>query len=90
MELRVLVALTIEALLACPNHGKDLSLSQVDLSDCVVLGVAQVNEVLIVSHQMAHALGVMERGLLEGAIDKPLATVPNNMQALTRLGVDHD
>jgi hypothetical protein len=70
LDLGVLVALTVETLFTRANDGQHLLLSKVDLADCVVFSVAEVDEVLPVSLEVAHALGVVEAGFLEAAVDE--------------------
>lgn len=81
MRFGCLVTLFIEALLACADNGKNLLLGEVDLSDRVVFGVAQIDKVLVLSIYVTEALGVVKLGLFIGTIDKSDATVANNSRA---------
>ena len=62
--LRRLVALFVKALLTSANHGQNLLGRDVNFANCVVLRVAKVDEVLILTEDVTHALRVMELRLV--------------------------
>ena len=62
--LRRLVALFVKALLTSSNHGQYLLGRDINFANRVVLRVAKVDEVLILTEDMTHALRVMELRLV--------------------------
>ena len=75
LRLRRFVALLIKALLTCSNDCEHFLGGKVDLSDGVVLGVTQIQIVLVLSVHMAQALWVMELGLTIASIHEANLTI---------------
>ena len=91
LSFRRLVSLFIESFLASADDSEHLLRCQVDFSDRVVLAVAQVQEVLVLSEDMAHALRVMELRLVVGTVDESNFSVANLVLKLHRILVyEHD
>jgi len=67
---RVLIPFFVDAFLTCADDREHFSLMQIDLSHCMVLGVAEIDEVLFVAVDVAGALRVVETGVFERAVDQ--------------------
>ena len=80
-----LVALFVKALLTSANHGQNLLGRDVNFANRVVLRVAKVDEVLILTEDMAHALRVMELGLVIQTVHKANLSVSNLILKLHRI-----
>ena len=86
-----LVAFFVEALFACADHSQDFLGREVNLADCVIFTVAEVQKVLILAEDVAHALRVMELRLVIGTIHEANFTVANLILKLHGVLVDkHD
>mgnify|MGYP000998511387 CR=1 FL=1 len=85
-----LVPLFVEALLAGANYSQHFLRGEVDFADGVVLGVAQVNEVLVLAEDVAEAVRVVELGLAVVAVDEPDLAVADLRLESHRFFVDHE
>lgn len=90
LRLRRLVPFFVKALLTSANDSEYFFSRQVDLSDCVILRVAQVDEVLVLAEHMAEPLRMMELSFVVGPIDEANLAVSDLVLELHRLLVDHD
>ena len=89
--LRRLIAFFIEAFLASANHSQDFLGREVNLADRMILTVTEVQEVLVLAEDVAHALRVMELRLIIGSINEADFTVSDLVFELHRFLVDdHD
>ena len=70
LGLRRLVTLLIKPFLPCPDHSQHFLPREVYLSYSVVLGVANIDEVLVFSEHVAQAKRVVELHLAVRAIDE--------------------
>lgn len=90
LYLRILVAFTIEAFSPSAYHCQNFLLSEIDLSNSMVLSVAKVHEVHVVSVYVAHALRVMEACLFICAVNQAYLPIPNRSHTFKSLFIDKD
>ena len=73
-----LITLFVITFLPSANNSVHLLLKYVDFSDRVIFSVAHINEVLVVSVQMAKSLRMMKLSVVERAINKPNLAIASN------------
>ena len=68
MNFWVSVTFSIEAFFTSAYYGKYFFFREVNFPDCMVLGVTQVEEVLVISIYVASALRMVKRTVLKSPI----------------------
>lgn len=76
-----LIAFFVITFFACSYYCQHFSATEVDFSDRMVLGVAKVNEVLLVSVDMAKTLWMVEACFFKWSVDQPYQSfwISNNV-----------
>lgn len=90
LRLRCFVALLVESFFACADHGQHIFGGQVDLSNSMILCVAQVDEVVAFAEDVTQALWVMELGLKVLSIDEADLSISDLLFKLHGFFINYD
>ena len=88
--LRQFIAFFVVTFFTCSYYCQHFSASKVDFSDRMVLGVAKVDEVLLISVDVAEALWMVEACFFKWSVDQPNQSlrISNDVLTLHRICVD--
>ena len=78
----VLVPFSVPALLSSPDDSEHFPFIQVDLPDCVVIRISNVNKMLVLPVNMAESLRVVKRALVVLSVHQADVAVSNSVHAL--------
>ena len=90
LHLWILVPLSVKSLLSSSDDRQNLFLSDVDFSDCVILRIAQVNEMHVIPVNVTHTLRMMEGSFFIISINKANLSIPYRSLALESLLINYD